>query len=420
VSGFNIMTPGYYDTGAHLLGPSVGYYSGHSWHDTGLLLQGDAVALVEAEFDRRWSKQGQPPAPSSDTYVKAASWMIGDESCLDATGVCGASPSLPPTPYQDRRLTSAPVPVQVAITSNERLVVSDIPPGYHAVLTGVHQIRDQLVSAITAATSYVYLENYAFHDVAIIQALAGRVAATAPGFVVIAALTCPTVSEAAQLWSVTLGEHELNRYSCAALTLSSRDWTLAAIDSGRTFTPADGATVLFDRRGIEYTTVAFGGAAPATVNIRAIKSLGLTTGTRSVLFCSPARYFAVTLPDTGNQLPNQRAGFRRVYVHSKLALVDDKVAMIGSANLARRSMLQDGELSAFVADQPTVTAISQRLFGHWNMTTPAAWQASMTAFAATTAASLGILPLPLESLPRYAPTWAWWVMTSMFDPSQFL
>jgi phosphatidylserine/phosphatidylglycerophosphate/cardiolipin synthase-like enzyme len=140
----------------------------------------------------------------------------------------------------------------------------------------------------------------------------------------------------------------------------------------------------------------------------------------SLLFGSPARYFATPPPDSGKALPNQRPNFRGVYVHSKLALFDDKVAMIGSANFARRSMLQDGELSAFVTDQATVAGIRQQLFAHWNMTTPASWNSGMTAFAATTTASLGILPLSYASLPRYSPTWPWSLMTTMFDPSQFL
>jgi phosphatidylserine/phosphatidylglycerophosphate/cardiolipin synthase-like enzyme len=408
VSGFNILS-GYYDEDTH---PDR-----RSWHDTGLLLQGEAVNLVEAEFDRRWSKQGAPPAPQSASYAKIAAWMIAPGTCIDTPAVC--SGFIQPSDYKDRRLTSPAVPAQIAITSNERSTIS-LNINKAALLTGVHQIRDQLISAIGASSSYVYLENYGIHDVGLVQALAARLQAAPPGFVAILNVPYPTVGEARAEFSLNSGENYLNRWAYAALTLSSADWATVATKSGETFTAADGATVLFDSRGIEYTQVMLGGAVPLTVNVRDVATIMPGTQPRTLLYSSAARYFN-NPPQDGRTLNGQRPNFRGVYVHSKLALFDDAQALVGSANFTRRSMLQDGELSVLMHDKVTATAIRRALFGHWNMTTPANWEADMTRFAATTTESLGILPLPLSALPNFQPTWPWYLATQLlFDPSQLL
>jgi phosphatidylserine/phosphatidylglycerophosphate/cardiolipin synthase-like enzyme len=51
-----------------------------------------------------------------------------------------------------------------------------------------------------------------------------------------------------------------------------------------------------------------------------------------------------------------------VYVHSKLTVVDDHVALIGSANVNARSMFHDGEVTAVIADPHTVQNFRARLW----------------------------------------------------------
>ncbi len=411
VSGFNILS-GYYDNSAHS-------DRGRNWHDTGLLLQGPAVDLIEAEFDRRWSKQGTPPAPQSASYAKISSWMIGANTCIEQPAVCSGFTQ--PSPYQDRRVTTRAVPAQVLITSNERSTLSLNING-SVLLRDVHQIQDELISAIGAASRYVYLENYAMYDAGIVRALAERLkmAIGGPLFLVIVVIPFPTVGDAQAEFSVGSGGSYLNRWSYAALLLSSADWASAVLKDGTTFTVGDGATVQFSPRGVEFTSVAFGGSAPRTVSIREVATINLGTQNRSVLFGSPARYFN-NPPQNGGQLNGQRPNFRSVYVHSKLALIDDARALVGSANFSPRSMRMDGELSVFVNDPATATSIRRELFSHWNMTDPANWAARMTSFAATTTESLGILPLPLSAMPNLQPTWPWYLATQLlFDPSQLL
>ncbi len=411
VSGFNILN-GYYDRATHS-------DRGRSWHDTGLLLQGPAVELIEAEFDRRWSKQGTAPAPQSASYAKIASWMIGAGTCIDEPAVCSGFTQ--PSPYQDRRVTTRAVPAQVLITSNERSTLS-LNLNQTVLLRDVRQIQDELIIAIGAASRYVYLENYAMYDVGIVKALAERLKMAVGGhpFLVIVVVPFPTAGDARAEFSVGSGGTYLNRWSYAALLLSSADWAGAVLKDGTAFTSGDGAAVRFNPRGVEFTTVAFGGSAPRTVSIREVATINLGTSPRSVLFGSPARYFT-NPPQNGGQLNGQRPNFRGVYVHSKLALIDDARALVGSANFAPRSMRTDGELSVFVNDPATATAIRQELFSHWNMTDPANWAAGMASFAAATTESLGILPLPLSVMPNLQPTWPWYLATQLlFDPSQLL
>ncbi|MCP3105028.1 phosphatidylserine/phosphatidylglycerophosphate/cardiolipin synthase family protein [Myxococcus sp. K15C18031901] len=55
------------------------------------------------------------------------------------------------------------------------------------------------------------------------------------------------------------------------------------------------------------------------------------------------------------------------YVHSKVALIDDEVAFIGSSNWTYRSMQFDAEVSAVIQDGDFVRDMREELFEHWGM-----------------------------------------------------
>jgi len=409
VSGFNVMG-GYWDQPAH---PMIfgGKYYGHSWHDTGVLLQGPAVDIVEAEFDRRWQKGRPAPVPGTDTYVKVAAWMIQPDSDFN--------PGNPP--YQDRRLTSAQVPVRIARTVNERWAPFATPTlAPESVVSGVQDIRDNLVAAIATATSYVYLENFTFSDVGIAQAISNRLTAQ-PNLKAIVVVPSPTVGQYQAPIDFFNAQNELIRSAYAALLLGSHDWSTATVNTGDQFTPQNAVTLSFNPRGIEYTQVSFTkSGSTQTVNIRQIVAIQIsaTPSTAQVLFGSPARLFPAEPTDQWRRLQNQGPRFRGVYVHSKLALVDDRIAVIGSANFSRRSMVQDGELSAVIPDPATAQAIRTQIFGHWGMTTAAAWGQTAANFAASSAPGLGVLPLAYGSLPIQPITWSYWFLSLLIDPSQ--
>lgn len=419
VSGFNTITPSYYDSPEHPMTDGAGNYDGHSWHDTGLLLQGDTVELIEKEFDRRWAKSGTSSATASGTYVKFANWMIARNSCLDANDVCYGNPKTPPTPYQDPSLSSPPVATRVLITSNETVSVSSrVDPT--AILTEVAAIEDALVLAIGAAARYAYFENFTFQSVAIVRALYQNLSAAGSSLQLIVVVPAPTQEDRQGSFTLDKGELTAVRVSYAVLKIASDDWTSFFLEDGESVAKSDPVQVNFDDRGIEFTTITFTkGASERTVSARAVVSFEPAAAAPQVIFCSPARYFTTPPPDSGNELLGYPPNFRAVYVHSKLALIDDEMALIGSANFSKRSMRNDGELSVMIQD-PTAKDIRQALFAHWNMGTVADWYADMQAFAQSTEQSLGILELDYRNLPDWTPTWAWYYLTTIMDPSDLL
>ncbi|PZQ52617.1 MAG: phospholipase [Rhodovulum sulfidophilum] len=58
-------------------------------------------------------------------------------------------------------------------------------------------------------------------------------------------------------------------------------------------------------------------------------------------------------------------GSEIVYVHAKVAIADDTLAMVGSANLNGRSMRWDTETGVVFGDRPSVATLRRRLFEHW-------------------------------------------------------
>jgi phosphatidylserine/phosphatidylglycerophosphate/cardiolipin synthase-like enzyme len=58
---------------------------------------------------------------------------------------------------------------------------------------------------------------------------------------------------------------------------------------------------------------------------------------------------------------NKAGDYQNVYVHAKIALIDDVWATIGSANIANRSFYGDTELNASFWHRPTVTELRRNL-----------------------------------------------------------
>jgi phosphatidylserine/phosphatidylglycerophosphate/cardiolipin synthase-like enzyme len=414
VSGFNTITPSYYDSTAHTMLDSSGNYDGQSWHDTGLILTGPAVDLIEAEFDRRWSKTNAKPSPSGTTYVKFANWMIARGSIL--------GPATSPPPYTNPLPSTPAVSTQVMLTSNETFNFNAPLPNLAALLSNVRQILDQLIANIAAATSYIYFENFTFTSSEIVMALARKLQSSPPsGFQIIILVPHPTVDEFNNGFSMELGQLILTRLSYAALKLSSTDWDYYILNTGDQIQSTDTTEILFDVRGIERTLLTFTkGGSTRTVSISDVVAIHSNGNAPQVVMCSPARYFTSPQSDTGKALQGYKTNFRGIYIHSKLALFDDKIAVVGSANYSQRSMRVDGELSVFVNDAPTALAIRQQLFTHWGMSTPASWVSNMTSFVSTTTSSVGVLPLLYSAMPNSPASYTWSFLTTFVDPSQLL
>lgn len=65
---------------------------------------------------------------------------------------------------------------------------------------------------------------------------------------------------------------------------------------------------------------------------------------------------------SGIAVNRPEGGYQHIYIHAKIALIDDAWCTIGSANVANRSFYGDTELNASFWHEPTVRALRSRLF----------------------------------------------------------
>ncbi len=326
---------------------SSGY--GGTIHDTAVAFVGPATVPVEEEWNRRWRKVESTIPPEGPT---------------------------PPTPQ--------PSGAKIAIA------VTD----YENSLTQIHQ---RLLGAVGSARSYVYFENYAVIDAALVNALAARLQAV-PSLQVLIQITEPRPGGGLYDYLHYLTYLELALVSCTSVTINSA--------AGPTvITRASHATWVVSQANDQ-------GSLGVMANNKWLADSSLVYGTGSAVSRVP---FSDIVGVTGGvQLytpvrATSGSAWTFVYPHSKLALIDDEIAVIGSANFNYRSMLYDGELSAFVEDAAEVARIRRSLFGEFSMGAPAAWTALANTHAANFAAgratpgSLYALPVPLTSFPRSAP-----------------
>ncbi|MDO6731484.1 phospholipase D family protein [Marinovum sp. 2_MG-2023] len=100
-----------------------------------------------------------------------------------------------------------------------------------------------------------------------------------------------------------------------------------------------------------------------------------------------------------------------VYVHSKVTLVDDRIGIVGSANLNGRSLRWDTEASIAFDGKAEISALRQQLAQKWlgkdqtgDPSKAATWTAQATRNAALPARERRgfVLPYPLEKLRRFS------------------
>lgn len=386
VSGFNLEQH-YQDTVEHPLKGLTGT------HDTAVALQGDAVQLVEREFDRRWARvnDGKPPQPKGNTYAKIASWAAEADMSLDDFWVLNGT--RPPTPYSNPSIASASVPVSVLRTNREGPLVDEV--------------RQALVAAIGSATSYAYFENLAFYDVPLVRALSQRLQAS-PAFRVVVMVPLPQVEGADDFFQLRYFAY--TKAAWVALLLSLPTWTSFTLENGFVLerSACEDCYVDFRDDAIEQTTLKARRKGISTYASYYVTSIAeVATTEQRVTFCGPARHFVTPPSGETGKLRDWPPNYRRIYIHSKLALFDDAVAVVGSANFTERSMRQDGEMSVAISDPSTVSGIRARLFGHWGTSTIDQWRTDMTAFESSSADAVGVLPQRLASLPSNPWYFSW-------------
>ncbi|UTS81495.1 Cardiolipin synthase [Phaeobacter piscinae] len=92
---------------------------------------------------------------------------------------------------------------------------------------------------------------------------------------------------------------------------------------------------------------------------QALETVQAAFGARATI-ASPVQPF---LAD--REAPSVLAGSPVIYVHSKVLIVDDNFAMIGSANMNGRSMRWDTEVALRITDQQRVAKAWQAMCSHW-------------------------------------------------------
>lgn len=169
----------------------------------------------------------------------------------------------------------------------------------------VHEIRDRLLAEIAQARQFIYIETQFLRDPTIAKALARR-GREVPGLSLVAVLPAAPEDK--------------------------------AFDGNRGM----------DARFGEY------------LQSRAVRKISEAMGTRAV-FVAPAQ----PKPDRDREDDPNLDGAPLVYVHAKVAVFDDRVAIVGSANLNGRSMLWDTEVAVALETPGVARDLRLDLMRHW-------------------------------------------------------
>lgn len=304
---------------------------GERWHDTAVVIEGPAAHAVQTEWLRRWNKQ----------Y-----WFGGDTL---------------PAKLEDQDFVRQGPKKQTAQKLSE---------GWNAGVTIAttngepfkreNDIRDLVIERIKAAEKYIYLENYALTDPALVSALSKRMA------------------EKKNLKVIVLVTHPKNPYYSTPISWSPMQYytfvqlSLPRFTRVRIVTTDDIALGITERNEhvLDSATAKFVSADAGTFKWTEggqMKSCNFDD--IAELEAPHVMYGPISTNENGSEvLPKSAANEKKPqwpYVHSKLALFDDQVAFVGSSNWTYRSMEYDGEITAMITGKDAVLPIRERLFEHW-------------------------------------------------------
>lgn len=331
VGGFNVM-PSYLSDDVHTL-PTIAPFT-NRWHDTGVKVGGPITDAIEAEWVRRWRKQGgNGPAPNT--------------AFANTPAIVGAN-----------------IPIRLLTTNAEADPIET-------------DIRTAMIERINAAQNLIYLENYALTDPAIVQAMARRQIGTEPP-TVIAVVNNPSDNDPFSY---------LMYYSYINLTLNTYT-TLTYGDLPNTLNKTDTNVSLIKIDGLDPNTI-------ATFKPVSSYKYKYNTTASAVFNEIPFENIKnITTPETVMYAP-QNKGVNQAdwtYPHSKLAIFDDRYTVIGTSNWTYRSMQYDGEIALEIDNQAFTTALRDRLFTHWRQPTdPTQWHGQAVQNV-TDLAAIGAVP----------------------------
>ncbi|WP_186001912.1 phosphatidylserine/phosphatidylglycerophosphate/cardiolipin synthase family protein [Corallococcus sp. Z5C101001] len=343
-------------------------------HDTALLLRGPGAVDIETEWLRRWQKRFYEVGTLTGQAGRATS-PISDPTEYD---------ELPRARRDEQLHKSQKVSVQIATTNSE------------SYLGRSTDIQSLLVEEIRKAQDSIYFEGFAFSDPTLVTELVARLKKPRPPKVCVMVpypykgnpfpfdylnyISFAKLSLAG-CTHVTVAGKRVARDDCSVWKIneSLNAWsTLRSITSMVSNTWLEKDSFTFHPQGGTSTTVP-------------LLSLEGFEGDR-------VRFLAPFHGDTA------------IYIHSKLALFDDRVAVVGSANFTYRSMVYDGELSAFIRDEASARSIRDALYGHYvdgYNPTKCAWIADSRYVRArkedVPSRAHGLVALTVNDFPRVLP-----------------
>jgi phosphatidylserine/phosphatidylglycerophosphate/cardiolipin synthase-like enzyme len=312
------------------------------YHDIAVEFSGPSTVDVETDFNDRW-RRGRGAQPSKPE---------------------GPGPVVPPGPD--------PQAIYVGTTDTDTTPMLGVGVGplglpYDVVPTKSLELKAELLACIKGAESYVYMENYSIHDAEIIQALGEKIAAKKaagqPFYAIL--LTRDPAAELVYSWLHYITYLQLSFMSCDALNYVDQPNHLTGVQRSAT------TAWSFERAGKWYQDSKFTWTSSGASGSAGVSQLPTFVGPETPLY--KALY-------VGGGGAAGATTTNYVYIHSKVAIIDDKYAAIGSANFNPRSMNVDGELDAFITGD-SVKGFRKKLWDEWfpgDSVEPATWESRVS------------------------------------------
>jgi phosphatidylserine/phosphatidylglycerophosphate/cardiolipin synthase-like enzyme len=334
IGGFNLGTE-YQSVQDH--GKDAGSY----WHDTAVGIDGPAALVASNEWIRRWNKV------TPETDKEYSQWL---DRTLEPLPDDHMSASAYRASFDKR---PADADITIATTNTEQQVAQ-------------RDIQSLMCRHIADASNYIYMENYALTDPTLVDAL------------------CRKLAQDRSVRVAVLVNHPRSE-----LFWAHQDWARLMFPVYVKLTCARGAEIRFSKVSNNasdlYRLESVGAQTIDTSIVRS--SLDTMINSGAITWTTPASDMPVTwraliddiesITPRGDPImfgartcyshkPSKGATFRRwPYPHSKLALFDDRVAVVGSANWTVRSMEYDGEIAAFISGGNNARDIRDALLSHW-------------------------------------------------------
>ncbi|MCP3944852.1 MAG: hypothetical protein GY710_25695 [Desulfobacteraceae bacterium] len=341
VAGLNLENE-YYDTIEH---PS----NGNVWHDTAVSIRGPSVTIVEDEWLRRWKRVQAIQSHWILAFKKLKNHLTTRGSGKNSVAI--AKNPNEPAKYSQNTL------VQIALTRSRKR-------------GNINDIKKQLVYRIGKANRYVYLENSQLSDPEIVRALYKRLAQL-PHLKIIVITNIgegPLSYMTRRAWQqIALRHRDLETVYCQTKKgkvkfkkTDTRGWSVK--DTAHQWLFETGA-----KRLIQMSDSKLGRISDPWLEKDKVKFRHNNVGQSirlSQIDRIKGKFYFYTPLWIGNY--DNYDTYDSPAIHSKLAIIDDKFLIVGSANWSYRSMHYDGEMTAFCGNQALAKNSLEKLLKHYN------------------------------------------------------